>query len=104
MISGKVTKQYEREKTKTWIKLGIKAEEIKQTPNDVLAQLNQANGDLPATVVKSAELYAEMRDSSLRSSEQGTIRSVFIFCKQKRAILPFSKKFDQARSKNNMAV
>ena len=52
-------------KAETWIKLGIKAEEIKQTPNDVLAQLNQANDNLPATVVKSAELYAEMRDSSL---------------------------------------
>ena len=70
----------------------------------VLAQLNQANGNLLATVVKSAELYAEMRDSSLRSSEKDTIRSVFIFCKQKRATLPFSKKFDQTRSKNNMAV
>ena len=91
-------------KAETWIKLGIKAEEIKQTPNDVLTQLNHANGNLPATVVKLAELYAEMRNSSLRSSEQDTIRSVFIFCKQKRATLPFSKKFDQTRSKNNMAV
>ena len=53
-------KKRRKRKEETWIKPGIKAEEIKQTRNDVLTQLNQANGNLPATVVKSAELYAEM--------------------------------------------
>ena len=56
----------------TWIKLGIKAEEIKQTPNDVLAQLNQANGNLPATLEKSAELYAEMRERLSHSGRDFT--------------------------------
>ena len=51
-----------RLKAETWIKLGIKPEEIKQTPNDVLAQLNQANGNLSATAEKSVELYAEMQE------------------------------------------
>ena len=45
-----------------------------------------------------------LRESSIRSSEQDPIRSVFIFYKHKRATLPFSKKFDQTRSKNNMIV
>ena len=43
-------KKRKKLKAETWIKLGIKAEEIKQTPNDVLAQLNQANGNLPAYI------------------------------------------------------
>jgi len=59
-------------KAETWIKLGIKAEEIKQTPNDVLVQLNQANGHLPATLEKSAELYAEMRDRLSHSGRDFT--------------------------------
>ena len=45
-----------------------------------------------------------LRESSIRSSEQDPIRSVFIFCKHKRSTLPFSKKFDQTRSKNIMVV
>ena len=49
-----------------------KAEEIKQTPNDVLAQLNQANGNLPATLEKSAELYAEMRERLSHSGRDFT--------------------------------
>ena len=54
------------------MKLGIKPEEIKQTPSDVLAQLNQANGNLHATVEKSAELYAEMRERLAHSGKYFT--------------------------------
>ena len=52
--AARTEKKRKKLKAETWIKLGIKAEEIKQTPNDVLAQLNQANGNLPATLEKSA--------------------------------------------------
>ena len=65
-------KKRKKLKAETWIKLGIKAEEIKQTPNDVLAQLNQANGNLPATLEKSAELYAEMRERLSHSGRDFT--------------------------------
>ena len=55
--SSRNGKKRKKLKAETWIKLGIKAEEIKQTPNDVLAQLNQANGNLPATLEKFQESY-----------------------------------------------
>ena len=54
------------------MKLGTKPEEIKQTPSDVLAQLNKANGNLHATVEKSAELYTEMRERLAHSGKDFT--------------------------------
>ena len=54
------------------MKLGIKPEAVKQTPGDVLAQLNQANGNLHATAEKSAELFAEMRERLAHSGKDFT--------------------------------
>ena len=65
-------KKRKRLKAETWVKLGIKPEEIKQTPSDVLAQLNEANGNLHATMEKSAELYAEMRERLAHSGKDFT--------------------------------
>ena len=65
-------KKRKRLKAETWIKLGIKPEEIKHTPNDVLALLNRANGNLHDTADKSAELYAEMRERLAHSGKDFT--------------------------------
>ena len=51
------------------MKLGIKPEEVKQTPGDVLAQLNQADGNPHATAEKSAELFAGMRERLAHSGK-----------------------------------
>jgi len=43
-------KKRKRVKAETWIKLAIRLDEIKQTPNDVLAQLTEDNSKLCAAV------------------------------------------------------
>ena len=70
--AARTEKKRKKLKAETWIKLGIKAEEIKQTSIDVFAQLNQAKGNLPATLEKSAELYAEMRERLSHSGRDFT--------------------------------
>ena len=62
MQSTKDGKKIRRIKAKTWIKLATRPDEIKQTPNDVLAQLTEDNSKLRAAVEeKAADLYDEMR-------------------------------------------
>ena len=48
--STKDGKKRKRIKAETWIKLAIRPDEIKQTPNDVLAQLTEDNRKLRAAV------------------------------------------------------
>ena len=49
-------------RTETWLKLGIKLEEIKQSPKDVLVHLMQENNNLRASVEeKAVDLYNKMR-------------------------------------------
>ena len=49
-------------RTETWLKLGIKPEEVEQSPKDVLAHLMQDNNNLRASVEeKAADLYNKMR-------------------------------------------
>ena len=50
MQSTKDGKKRKRIKAETWIKLAIRPDEIKQTPNDVLAQLTEDNSKLRAAV------------------------------------------------------
>ena len=93
-------------KAETWLKLGIKAEEIKQTPNE-WSKVNNVRYMavrffltqhriifLGITLQSFAIGYFEfplfqtiLLKSSIRSSGQDPIRAVFIFCKHKRARL-----------------
>ena len=50
MQSTKDGKKRKRIKAETWIKLAKRPDEIKQTPNDVLAQLTEDNSKLRAAV------------------------------------------------------
>ena len=73
MQSTKDGKKRRRLKAETWIKLAIRPEEIKQTPDDVLAQLTQDNSRLRATVEeKAADLYDEMRQGLAHSGKEFT--------------------------------
>ena len=60
MQSTKDGKKRRRRKAETWIKLATRPDEIKQIPNDVLAQLTEDNSKLRAAVEeKAADLYDE---------------------------------------------
>ena len=54
MHSTKDGKKRKRIKVETWIKLAIRPDEIKQTPNDVLAQLTEDNSKLLVAVEEKA--------------------------------------------------
>jgi len=73
MQSTKDGKKRKRIKAETWIKLAIRPDEIKQTPNDVLAQLTEDNSKLRAAVdEKAADLYDEMRQRLAHSGKEFT--------------------------------
>ena len=59
---SKNTKKRKQIRTETWLKLGIKPEEIEQSPKDVLVHLMQENNNLRASVEeKAADLYHKMQ-------------------------------------------
>ena len=73
MQSTKDGKKIRRIKAKTWIKLATRPDEIKQTPNDVLAQLTEDNSKLRVAVEeKAADLYDEMRQRFAHSGKEFT--------------------------------
>ncbi|CAH3178545.1 unnamed protein product, partial [Porites lobata] len=66
-------KRRKKIRTETWIKLAIKPEEIKLSPNDVLTKLTEENGNLRATVEeKAADLYHKMRQKMAHSGKDFT--------------------------------
>ena len=66
-------KEEKKIRTDTWIKLAIKPEEIKLSPNDVLTKLTEENGNLRATVEeKAADLYHKMRQKMAHSGKDFT--------------------------------
>ena len=66
-------KKKKKIRTETWIKLAIKPEEIKLSPNDVLTKLTEENGNLRATVEeKAADLYHKMRQKMAHSGKDFT--------------------------------
>ena len=70
---GREKEKTKRIKAETWIKLAIRPDEIKQTPNDVLAQLTEDNSKLRAAVEeKAADLYDEMRQRLAHSGKEFT--------------------------------
>ena len=61
-------KKEKKIRTETWIKLSIKPEEIKLSPNDVLTKLTEEKGNLRATMEeKAADLYHKMRQKIAHS-------------------------------------
>ena len=66
-------KRRKKIRTETWIKLAIKPEEIKLSPNDVLTKLTEENGNLRATVEeKAADLYHKMHQKMAHSGKDFT--------------------------------
>ena len=66
-------KKEKKIRTETWIKLAIKPEDIKLSPNDVLTKLTEENGNLRATVEeKAADLYDKMRQKMAHSGKDLT--------------------------------
>ena len=73
MQSTKDGKKRKRIKAETWIKLAKTRDEIKQTPNDMLAQLTEDNSKLRAAVEgKAADLYDEMHQRLAHSGKEFT--------------------------------
>ena len=60
-------------RAETWIKLGVKPEEIEESPKDVLAHLIEENNNLREIVEeKTADLYNEMRQRLAHSGNDYT--------------------------------
>jgi len=69
----KSTTKRKEMRAETWIKLGVKPEEIAESPKDVLAHLIEENSNLRETVEeKSADLYNKMRQRLAHSGNDYT--------------------------------
>ena len=69
----KSTTKRKKMRAETWIKLGVKPEEIEESPKDVLAHLIEENSNLHETVEeKAADLYNKMRQRLAHSGNDYT--------------------------------